>query len=186
MATPKTQPYPVTRIKVGAVLYRAYSFVDEGKVETGFEEWIVRNIRARRNSKTIRGVSLSAHGIEVANVVNLALKNSSTWGKRSSKTGDFGWLPNIWSGFRKQFKVGADLTYGIYTTKRAALAYALAEQLELAEWCVEAEADETDADELLIIKTEHADTPQAQPNAGLSHRKDAHFRVREVVGMSER
>jgi len=49
MAIPKPQPYPASRIKVGAVLYRAYSLVDDGKVETGFEEWVVRNIRARRN-----------------------------------------------------------------------------------------------------------------------------------------
>jgi len=157
MATPKRQPYPASRIKVGAILYRAYSLVDEGKVETGFEEWVVRNIRARRNSKTIRGISLAAHGIEVPKVVNLAMKTHGTWGKRSTKTGDVGWLPNIWSGFRRQFQVGTDLPIGIYTTKRAALAYELASQMEEAEWLLGVIADETDADELVSLKAEQAE-----------------------------
>lgn len=157
MATPKRQPYPVSRIKVGAVLFRAYSLVDEGKVETGFEEWVVRNIRARRNSKTIRGISLAAHGIEVPKVVNLAMKTFGTWGKLSTKTGDVGWLPNIWSGFRRQFQVGADLPTGLYTTKRAALAYELADRAEQSEWLIGAIADETDADELAALKAEQAE-----------------------------
>jgi hypothetical protein len=157
MATPKRQPYPASRIKVGAILYRAYSLVDEGKVETGFEEWVVRNIRARRNSKTIRGISLAAHGIEVPKVVNLAMKTHGTWGKRSTKTGDVGWLPNIWSGFRRQFQVGTDLPIGIYTTKRAALAYELASQMEEAEWLLGVIAGETDADELVSLKAEQAE-----------------------------
>lgn len=154
MAIPKPQPYPASRIKVGAVLYRAYSLVDDGKVETGFEEWVVRNIRARRNSKTLMGISLSAHGIEVPKVVNLAMKTHGTWGKLSTKTGDVGWLPNIWSGFRLQFKVGTDLPIGVYTTKRAALAYALANLVEDDDWIIKAIADETDADELELLKAE--------------------------------
>lgn len=157
MAIPKPQPYPASRIKVGAVLYRAYSLVDDGKVETGFEEWVVRNIRARRNSKTIMGISLSAHGIEVPKVVNLAMKTHGTWGKLSTKSGDYGWLPNIWSGFRLQFKVGADLPRGVYTTKRAALAYALANLVEDDDWIIKAMSDETDADELELLKAEQTE-----------------------------
>ncbi|MDH4602376.1 MULTISPECIES: hypothetical protein [Pseudomonas syringae group] len=157
MATPKRQPYPASRIKVGTVLFRAYSLVDEGKVQTGFEEWVVRNIRARRNSKTVRGISLAAHGIEVPKVVNLTMKTSGTWGKLSSKTGDVGWLPNIWSGFRRQFQVGSDLPIGIYTTKRAALAFELANQNEEVEWLVGAIANETDEDELVSLKAELAE-----------------------------
>ena len=157
MATPKRQPYPASRIKVGAVLYRAFSLVDDGKVETGFEEWVVRNIRARRNSKTIRGISLAARDIEVAKVVNLAMKTHGTWGKLSTKTGDFGWLPNIWRGFRRQFQVGTDLPIGIYTTKRAALAFELASQMEDAEWLISVIADETDTDQLASLQAEQTD-----------------------------
>jgi len=157
MSIPKQQPFPASRIKVGAVLYRAYASVDEGKVQTGFEEWFVRNIRARRNSKTFAGRSLVAKGFEVPKVVNLAMKNVATWGKLSKKTGDVGWLPNIWSGYRRQFKVGADLPIGVYTTKRAALAYELASQMDEAEWLIGAIADETDASELDSLKAELTD-----------------------------
>lgn len=158
MATPKRQPYPASRIKVGAVLYRAYSLVDdEGKVETGFEEWVVRNIRARRNSKTVLGFSLAARGIVVPKVVNLAMKTHGTWGKLSTKKGDVGWLPNIWRGFRLQFQVGTDLPIGVYTTKRAALVYELADLREQAEWTHKAIADETDPDELEILQAELAE-----------------------------
>ncbi|MGO4801201.1 hypothetical protein ACEN2T_18125 [Pseudomonas sp. W22_MBD1_FP4] len=154
MATPKRQPYPASRIKVGAVLYRAYSTFENGKAKTGFEEWIVRNIRARRNSKTICGVRLAGRGIVVPKVVNLAMKTFGTWGKLSGKAGDFGWLPNIWSGYRRQFKVGADLPLGIYTTKRAALAFELAEQVDQLASLTDDIAKETDPEELLLLKAE--------------------------------
>lgn len=154
MATPKRQAYPASRIKVGAVLYRAFAVVNKGKVETGFEDWVVRNIRARRNSKTKNGISLVSPGFDVPKVVNLALKTQGTWGKLSSKTGDYGWLPNIDSAFRRQFQVGADLPFGIYTTKRAALAYELASQNEDAEWLVKEIAGETDAVELDSLQAE--------------------------------
>lgn len=157
MSRPKRQPYPASRIKVGAALYEAYSSVDEGKVETGFTEWVVRNIRARRNSKTIGGISLARHGIEVPKVVNLAMKTFGTWGKLSTKAGDFGWLPNIWGGYRRQFQVGTDLPAGIYTTKRAALAYEVASQLEEAEWLEGVLGVETDPDELASLNAELKD-----------------------------
>ena len=157
MSTPKRQPYPASRIKVGAVLYRAYSLVDEGKVETGFQEWVVRNIRARRNSMKLMGISLVGRGIEIPKVVNLAQKSFSSWGKRSTKSGDFGWLPNIPTHCRQQFRVGSDLPIGMYTTKRAALAYELASQIDYAEWYAEEIVKETDEGELLILRTELAE-----------------------------
>lgn len=157
MTTPKRQPYPASRIKVGAVLYQAYSTVNQGKVETGFEEWVVRNIRARRNSKTVRGISLARHGIEIPKVVNLAMKTFGTWGKLSTKAGHVGWLPNIWHGFKRQFQVGTDLPSGIYTTKRAALAYELAVCKSQAVWASESMEVETDPEELMLLKNEHAE-----------------------------
>lgn len=157
MSTPKRQPYPASRIKVGAILYRAYSLVDEGKVESGFEEWIVRNIRARRNSMKLMGISLAGRGIEIPKVVNLARKTFSSWGKLSTKSGDFGWLPNTPSHCREQFRVGSDLPSGLYTTKRAALAYALASEIDSAEWYAGEIVKETDEGELLILRTELAE-----------------------------
>ena len=152
MATPKRQPYPATRIKVGAVLYSAYATANDGKVESGINEWVVRNIRARRNSKTVHGMPVANFGKEVPKVVNLAEKNPFTWGKRSKKTGDVGWLPNIWSGWRQQFEVGTDLPAGFYTTKRAALAYAIADHEQQAVSYAEDIANETDEDELIFLK----------------------------------
>lgn len=49
-----------------------------------------------------------------------------TWGKLSSKVGDYGWLKSIPSWCVIQFKVGSDLPAGVYTTPRAALVYAIA------------------------------------------------------------
>ena len=158
MALPKRQPYPSSRIKPGAVLYSAYSHVHNGKVETGFNEWVVRNIRARRNSLSVGGITLASRGIEVPKVVNLAMKTCGTWGKRSTKTGDVGWLPKIGREFLRQFRVGTDLPVGIYTTKRAALAYELASQLDFAKWNAEEIVAETDPDELLILNADQVDT----------------------------
>ncbi|MFL1449151.1 hypothetical protein ACI77O_12220 [Pseudomonas tritici] len=147
----------MTRIKVDAVLYRAFGIVEDGKAKTGFEEWVVRNIRARRNSIMINGISLASRGIEVPKVVNLAMKTFGTWGKRSSKSGDYGWLPNIWAGFRRQFRVGADLPLGIYTTQRAAMAFELAGQQDEADWLAHAIAGEPDPAELAGLQAELAD-----------------------------
>jgi hypothetical protein len=86
------------------------------------------------------------------------MKTFGTWGKRSTKTGDVGWLPNIGREYRRQFRVGTHLPDGIYTTKRAALAYELASQLDYAAWNAEEIAGETDADVLIILNGEQADT----------------------------
>jgi hypothetical protein len=123
---PKQQPYPSTKIFAGALLYSAFSIETETGIETGVDEWVVRTIRARRNSKTRYGFSILPKGMELAKKVNIVMKNDLTWCKLSKKTGDYGWRPNIPKEFRKQFSVGSSLPFGIYTTKRAALIYCIA------------------------------------------------------------
>lgn len=123
---PKQQPYPATKIFAGAVLYSAFSHETETGIETGIDEWVVRTIRARRNSKTRYGFSILPKGMELAKKVNIVNKNDVTWTKLSKKTGHYGWRPNIPKEFRKQFAVGSALPFGIYTTRRAALMYRIA------------------------------------------------------------
>jgi hypothetical protein len=60
--------------------------------------------------KTIRGGKVYA-----------CLVDSFTWGKKSTKHGDFGWLEPIDPLFRKSCNVG-DKFYNLHTTKRAAWA----------------------------------------------------------------
>lgn len=128
MANQKAQPYPATKIKIGAALYLASSTTDDSrKTSSEIEEWVVRSIRAKRGSKSRFGVA--ARGTQDAEqYVNLTRKlEYVTWGKRSSKAGDYGWLNSIPDWCTKQFKVGSDLPSGVYTTHRAALVYAIAE-----------------------------------------------------------
>ncbi len=68
--------------------------------------------------------------------VNLAQKiDGVTWGKRSRKNGDFGWLPSIPSWCLKQFREGGELPFGIYTTRLAALKFAKASLQEEVQYC---------------------------------------------------
>lgn len=134
MALPKAQGYPSSKIKVGAVLYRVTADMDdERKTSSEIEEWVVRSIRAKRGSKSINGVS-TRDANSAAQYVNLTRKlDYVTWGRRSKKTGDYGWLKSIPNWAVKQFPVGGDLPTGLYTTPRAALVYAIAD----TEWRVE-------------------------------------------------
>jgi len=122
MATPNPQSYPVSKIKVGAVLYSCLAWTDDmGKTSTEINEWIVRSIQARRGTKSRMGCPTRFFS-ESTKYVNITQKiDLVTWGKRSSKTGDYGWLKTIPADFRKQFAVGHSLPRGIYTTIRAAV-----------------------------------------------------------------
>lgn len=104
----RQQPYPSSKMKEGATLYSAMAFADEGKLSVDIDEWIVRTIRRPPGGKE-KAVYLTKKIVGV------------TWGKRSRKNGDFGWLPNTPEAFRKQFVEGDPLPYGILTTRRAAL-----------------------------------------------------------------
>lgn len=150
MAITKPQPYPATRIFVGATLYSAYACETDSGIKTGINLWVVRTIRARRNSLTRYGFSISDPRFVLPKMVNLVQKNAWTWGKLSKKTGDYGWQKSIPAEYRKQFSVGSALPYGIYTTERAALVYALAAQEQwtarLDKYIAEAETPEDKAE----------------------------------------
>ncbi len=156
MKMPKPQPFPASKITIGARLYRAYSYCDEGKAVSGFEEWIVYTIRARRGDKMRSGFDVSG-GISKPKAVNLIQKNAATWGKKTKKTGDYGWLPPFHPSYRRQFRVGEDLPSGVYTTKRAALAYELADQLDSVSWYAEEIQQETDPISLAALVVEAAE-----------------------------
>ena len=117
--TPKRQQYPASLIKVGAVLYSVFAYTDDdGKTTTGYGEWIVRSIKARRGSKSRLGAAIFAQG-DTRLRVNLTQKvDLVTWVKRAGKAG---WASSIPRDYTKQFAVGDDLPYGLYTTQRAAL-----------------------------------------------------------------
>ncbi|MDR8537245.1 hypothetical protein OSC19_26605, partial [Serratia nevei] len=98
----KAQAYPPSVIRKGAVLYAALYYIsDDDKAKVEVTEWIVRSIQKRRNSTSDQ------------RYVNLAQKlDGITWGKRSRKNGDFGWLPSIPSWCLKQFREGGELPFG--------------------------------------------------------------------------
>ena len=110
----KAQAYPSSVIRKGAVLYAAVYYIsDDDKAKVEVTEWIVRSIQKRRNSTSAQ------------RYVNLAQKlDGITWGKRSRKNGDFGWLPSIPSWCLQQFREGGELPFGFYTTRLAALKFA--------------------------------------------------------------
>lgn len=126
MALPKAQEYPASKIKVGAVLYIASSDTDEDrKTTTEIQEWVVRSIRAKRGSKSRYGIAHPG-ATDVAKYVNVTQKlEHVSWGKCSRKNGDYGWLKSIPTWATRQFRVGAALPLGMYTTPRAALIFAI-------------------------------------------------------------
>jgi hypothetical protein len=85
--------------KIGQELY-TLSIEDDGKCS--IETYKVRTIR---------------HGFVYAILVA-----SFTWGKKSTRHGDFGWLDPINSCFRQSCKIGEKF-HNLHTTKRGAWAY---------------------------------------------------------------
>lgn len=153
---PKSQSYPASLIKVGAVLYEAFAYTSEnGKVESGIDAWVVRTIRARRNSLSRFGVANHAKEPNPKKV-NLCQRNEITWKKGTGKNGIYAWAPNIWSGYKKQFSVGSDLPRGLYTTKRAAVRWAIADTEYLIRWLETEIKTETDPEGIQVLKAEHA------------------------------
>ena len=82
-------------MKIGQILYTCYVNEDTGKVDFG--EYHVRTIRKGN--------------------VYAVWKCSVTWGKRSSKHGDFGWLDPVPAWCRER----ADLCSWLFTTKLQAI-----------------------------------------------------------------
>ena len=91
-------------IKVGTILWEIWAEDDTGKINTS--EYVVRSIRKGR--------------------VNATLKASWTWGKRSKKHGDFGWLDPISPEWRKSWPVEDSPAGTLATTRKTALIRAIA------------------------------------------------------------
>lgn len=91
-------------MKIGKTLYYVGSEPDGNAT---IETWIIR---------TIRGGKITA-----------IWKLSCTWGKRSKKAGDFGWLDPIPAWCRRTWRANEPIPswFGLHTTKRQAIADAL-------------------------------------------------------------
>lgn len=87
-------------LKVGQTLYNI-GVAEDGSPTT--ETWIIR---------TIRGGKVTA-----------IWKLSHTWGKRTKKHGDFGWLDPIPAWCRRTWREDGPIPrwYGLFTTKRQAV-----------------------------------------------------------------
>lgn len=91
-------------IEVGDVYWAIGADDDTGKIE--WEEYIVRTIRKDK--------------------IYATQKNQWTWGKRSKKNGDFGWLDPVHSAWRAMWRVGdKKLPRHLATTRLQALRLAL-------------------------------------------------------------
>lgn len=84
-------------MKVGQILYAVFPDENTGKIE--FAEYHVRTIRKSK--------------------IYATWKNSTTWGKRSSKHGDFGWLDPVPAWSRQ--RVDSNLCSWLFTTKLQAI-----------------------------------------------------------------
>lgn len=89
--------------RIGQTLYTVWYDADEQKVEQW--QYIVRTIRKNR-------------------VYCIAHLPGVTWGKKSSKTGDYGWLDPVHQDFRIKLLQGIPSTE-LFTTKLKAACYAL-------------------------------------------------------------
>lgn len=147
MSIPKPQLYPASKIAVGAVLYSCTAWTDDaGKTSSQINEWVVRSIQVLRGSASKQA---PAHlKFEALKFVNITEKiDGITWGKRSKKNGDFGWLKSIPDFCRKQFAVGRCLPHGVYTTERAAILHQISvTESYLAECKAASQADRDDVE----------------------------------------
>ena len=99
------------KIRVGMDVYKVCVWdEDDGTIKTELETHRVSVIRK-----------------EVAFLIH---KNKFTWGKRSRKTGDYGWLRDfITNDDRNQFTIGKRLPHGMSYTKRGAYTKAISTHL---------------------------------------------------------
>lgn len=142
----KPQRYPSSIIKVGAVLYKAFGWVDdEGKCHIDIDEWYVRSIQDRTVSKYFETKKV---------VISLVEKRDEfTWKKGK-------WLTNFPAHYRQKFYENEPLPSGIYTTQNMALRYALEStylsikwyEKEKAEGVWSAEHEEEYNGELKLVK----------------------------------
>jgi hypothetical protein len=154
---PKPQLYPASKIAVGAVLYSCAAWTnDAGKTSTEINEWIVRSIQAKRGTKTRMGFATS-FGHDRTQYVNITERiDHVTWGKRSTKNGDYGWRKTIPSYCTRQFAVGSCLPRGIYTTVRAAILYETCVTRDYLADCKSANQADRNEDEIAASEAQYA------------------------------
>ena len=108
-------------MKVGAQFFSACVDTEDGKVVITFRDWRIKTIK---NSRRSLGAELVPTAYLVDKVDNL------TWGRKSTKTGDYGWLDGIEPYYRVNCCVGDELPKGLATTKEKALRRLLVSQKE--------------------------------------------------------
>lgn len=146
----KPQKYPHSKIKKGIILYcyDAFSY-DDGTSTVELQEWHVRSIMRKPRTQTRFGRPNPYAEFHQTIYIYVTRKvKDITWGKKSRKNGDFGWLGSISEYYRKSFRVGSDLPTGLYTTKLSALKYAVHEKLESIKRLKKYAKEETDLEEI--------------------------------------
>lgn len=87
--------------------------------ETGEHEWWIYRVRSIQNRKR-KSMFPGFGSLPSVRYVYAIGVFSWTWGKRSSKAGDFGWLDPISDDWRKKWKAGEE-PRDLFETKKAAL-----------------------------------------------------------------
>ncbi len=132
---------PPASLSVGSILYRydAYTY-DDGSRTVDAEEWVVRSIRAKRNSISRWGVKASRFN-DQRKMINITHRiNDITWSKKT------GWEKSISLFHRKQFPLGEELPNGFYTTPLQALKYSIqSKECDLSN-CVQWKGEEESAE----------------------------------------
>ncbi|MGF1827532.1 hypothetical protein [Vibrio splendidus] len=125
----KSQVYPHSKIKVGAVLFKVdVTEWDDGSTSIALVEWIVRSIKRKRGTQTAMGKKRVGiqFGDSAPQYVNVIAKiKNKTWIRQSRKTNDYGWSKSISEHCREQFEVGRRLPIGMFSTPLAAFKWAL-------------------------------------------------------------
>ncbi len=144
----KGQKYPASIIKVGAILheYDAYTY-DDGSSTVEVKEWHVRSIMRKRGTQTKYGYKQHLSEFNQEKYVHITEKCKATWGKLSTKQFHRGFFKSIPKHLTKSFMVGGDLPSGIFTTKLAALKYAIKNKEQSIVRCLSYQKEETDPEE---------------------------------------
>ena len=104
-------------LKPGCVLFAYDAFTyDDGGSSVELQQWVVRNIRAKRYSGIFRGTVLNPKPLKFVNLI--CKLDGITWFKGQ-------WKKYIPDYHKKGFRQGSLLPRGVYTTKLMALKYAV-------------------------------------------------------------
>lgn len=115
-------------LKVGSALFVASSYTDEEthKTEIDLQEWIVRSIKKKRGSQTLRGHAFLVEPSKRDGNTYVNITRKVPYVTTDHKTGK--WLSSIPEWCRKSFAITSErLPNGFYTTPEAAFKYLLAD-----------------------------------------------------------